>query len=199
MRHVAAILFDNFETLDVFGPIEVFGRLKEHFTIGLYSQRGGVVTSSQDVPVVTRPLSEIGAGPIILLVPGGIGTRGLVKDAAFIDRLKTLAGKSEHVLTVCTGSILFSKTGLLDGRRATSNKRVFAWAPHESPTVDWVKKARWVRDGNTWTSSGISAGTDMALAFVAELLGRDIAKKTGDEMEYFWQEDPERDPFAELY
>lgn len=199
MRHIAALLFDNFETLDAFGPIEVFGRLKEHFTIGLYSERGSVVTSSQDVSVVTRPLSEIGDGPIILLVPGGIGTRGLVNDAAFIVWLKTLAGKSEHILTVCTGSILFSKTGLLDGRRATSNKRVFAWAPHESPTVDWVKKARWVRDGNTWTSSGISAGTDMALAFVAELLGRDIAKKTSDEMEYTWQEDPELDPFAGLY
>ena len=156
MRHIAALLFDNFETLDAFGPIEVFGRLKEHFTIGLYSERGSVVTSSQDVPVVTRSLSEIGAGPIILLVPGGIGTRGLVNDAAFIDRLKTLAGKSEHILTVCTGSILFSRTGLLDGRRATSNKRVFAWMNSTCAIVcAWASSTRSAKQSSQPETSSV--------------------------------------------
>ena len=88
---------------------------------------------------------------------------------------------------------------LLDGRRATSNKRAFHWAQAESPKVQWVKKARWVKDGNVYTSSGLSAGIDMALGFVSDLLGRDIAKQQSNEIEYEWRENADWDPFSELY
>jgi transcriptional regulator GlxA family with amidase domain len=199
VKEIAVLLFDNFETLDAFGPVEVLGRMKEHFTVRLHSSAGGIVTSSQGVPVQTEPLPEGGLSPGVLLIPGGIGTRELVKDGAFIDSLKGLAERAEYVLTVCTGSILFSKTGMLDGKRATSNKRVFAWAPMESPAVHWVRKARWVREGNIYTSSGISAGIDMTLGFVADLLGREIARRQADEIEFDWNEDPSRDPFSDLY
>ena len=199
MREIAAILFNDFETLDVFGPIEILGRLKDHFNIQLYSQNGGVVTSSQNVPVVTKPLSGISSSDYILFIPGGYGVRELLKDEIFIDQLKSPAYRAKFILTVCTGSILLSKTGLLDRRDATSNKRLFQWALKESPEVFWVKKARWIKDGKIYTSSGISAGMDMTFGFITDLLGYDIAKQQSIEIEYQWKEDSTDDPFSEMY
>jgi len=199
MREVITILFESFETLDVFGPIEILGRLKDHFSVSFFSREGGIVTSSQGVPVVTKPISGVNSANYILLIPGGIGCRDLVKDQLFINDLKMLAKEAEYILTVCTGSILFSKTGLLNGKKATSNKRVFFWTSSESPEVVWIKKARWIKDGNIYTSSGVSAGMDMTLGFVAELLGYDTAKQQSVEIEYDWKEDSSWDPFAEMY
>lgn len=198
MRDIITILFNDFETLDVFGPIEVLGRLPEQFNPLFYSITGGIITSSQQVPVLTRPLSELNSTGYILLIPGGTGARDLVDNGEFIATLKSLAGKAEFILTVCTGSIILSRTGILDGRNATSNKRVFAWTK-TAPKVHWIKKARWVKDGTIYTSSGVSAGTDMALGFVSDLLGRPAAEQVSQEIEYEWNEDPGYDPFADLY
>jgi transcriptional regulator GlxA family with amidase domain len=198
MRDVIAILYNEFETLDVFGPIEILGRLPEYFNPCFYSVTGGIITSSQNVPVMTRSLSELESGLFILFIPGGTGTRELVNNDDFIATLKSLAENAEFILTVCTGSILLARTGILNGRRATSNKRVFAWTKM-FPGVDWIKKARWVKDGPVYTSSGVSAGMDMALGFVADLLGPPVAEQVSREIEYGWNKDPGYDPFSELY
>ncbi len=199
MRDVAVILFTDFETLDAFGPIEVLGRLTEHFNPEFYSKEGGIIISSQKVRVETRPFSELHSESYILLIPGGIGIRDLLKNSSFVNKIAELSKKAEYVMTVCTGSILFSKTGLLDGKRATSNKRVFSWTHKESPNVHWIKKARWVRDGNIYSSSGVSAGIDMTLGFISDLFGHEIAKRQSNEIEYDWEENSECDPFSELY
>lgn len=198
MYEVLTILFDDFETLDAFGPVEILGRIKEKFSIHFYSLKGGIIKSSQDVPVLTKPLSEVPENDYILIVPGGMGVRKLVDDATFLNHLKNLFHNAEYVLTICTGSILLSKTGLLDGKPATTNKRVFPWTS-EFPKVEWVKKARWVNEGNIYTSSGVSAGMDMTLGFVSDLLGYEVAKKQSTEIEYDWKEDSTWDPFSELY
>ena len=199
MREIVTILFNNFETLDVFGPIEILGRLKDYFIPGFYSLNGDYIKSSQNVSIKTKPISEIKSKNFILFIPGGIGIRELINDKTFIDILKSLSEKAKYILTVCTGSVLFSKTGLLDNKKATSNKRVFSWTKEESPEVIWIKKARWIKDGNIYSSSGVSAGIDMTLGFVSDLLGYDIAKQQSIEIEYDWKEDPEWDPFSELY
>jgi len=198
MTDVVTILFDDFETLDVFGPIEVLGRLPEDFNPLFYSQAGGIITSSQKVPVMTRPLSELKSTGYILFIPGGTGIRSLVGDPAWIAILKSLAMNASYILTVCTGSIALAGTGILNGRRATTNKRVFAWS-RSVPAVNWIKKARWVKDGTIYTSSGVSAGTDMALGFIADLIGVPAAQQVSREIEYEWNGDPEYDPFSELY
>lgn len=198
MREIIVILFNNFETLDVFGPVEILGRLKTEFNINFHSLDGGIIKSSQNVPVLTKPLSEIGSDNYLLVVPGGIGTRELVQDDNFLNQLKTLSENADYVLTICTGSILLSKTGILDGKRATTNKRVFSWTD-KLPEVDWVKKARWIKDGNIYTSSGVSAGMDMTLGFISDLLGYEVAKNQSVEIEYDWKEDSSWDPFSEIY
>ncbi len=199
MKEIVTVLFDDFETLDVFGPIEVLGRLKEQFDPRFYSPLGGAVVSSHNVPVVTKPFSDVRTTDYVLFVPGGMGTRPLIGDADFIDALKGLASRAEFVLTVCTGSVLFSKTGLLDGRRATTNKRAFHWTGKVAPQVQWIKKARWVKDGCFYSSSGVSAGIDMALGFVADQMGQDVATQICLEIEYHWNKDPGDDRFADLY
>lgn len=198
MREVVTILFNDFETLDVFGPVEVLGRLKDEFNIQFYSLEGGIIKSSQNVPVVTKPLSELTSSNYILLIPGGMGTRLLVDDQIFVNHLKKLALNSEYILTICTGSILFACTGLLDDKKATTNKRVFEWTEHFSKTK-WIKKARWVQDKNIYSSSGVSAGIDMTLGFIADLLGYDTAKQQSIEIEYNWHEDSTWDPFSKIY
>jgi transcriptional regulator GlxA family with amidase domain len=199
MRDVVVILFNDFETLDVFGPIEVLGRLVDHFNLNCYSIEGGIITSSQKVQIKTRPLSELHSDSYVLIIPGGVGVRNMIRDSLFVKKITELSQDAEYVLTICTGSILLSKTGLLDGKRATSNKRVFFWTSKESPSVQWIKKARWVRDGKFYTSSGVSAGIDMTFGFISDLFGRELAKQQSNEIEYNWEENPEHDPFSELY
>ena len=118
MRDVIAILYDEFETLDVFGPIEILGRLPQYFNPCFYSMAGGIITSSQNVPVMTRPLSELKSGLYILFIPGGTGAREMVNSDNFIASIRTLAENAEFILTVCTGSILLARTGILDGRQS---------------------------------------------------------------------------------
>jgi putative intracellular protease/amidase len=188
------ILFPDFETLDVFGPVEIFGK-QTGYSLHYYSLQGGIITSSQGTQVVTEQLNTDDIEGIIL-IPGGQGTRTLVSNEAFIDRLKIISEKSQYCLTVCTGSALLAKTGLLKMRKATTNKNAFHWVMSQDLEVIWIKKARWVRDGKFYTSSGVSAGMDMSLGFIADQFGIDSANEIARKIEYLWNSDQETDPFA---
>jgi transcriptional regulator GlxA family with amidase domain len=100
------------------------------------------------------------------------------------------------VCSVCTGSGILAKAGLLDGLKATSNKRAFGWARSQGPNVAWIREARWVDEGHRATSSGVTAGMDMALALIERLLGKETADAVADGTEYLRSTDPNRDPFA---
>ena len=100
---------------------------------------------------------------------------------------------------MCTGTALLARTGLLDGRKATTNKASFDWVKTHGPGVDWQPRARWVVDGKYWTSSGVSAGMDMALALIAHVNGAETAKRVATYAEYRWNVDPDDAPFSELY
>lgn len=191
---VRVILFDNFETLDVFGPVEILGRLPEHFIIDYYSPDGSTKTSTQGVSISTQTLTDNNF--YILLIPGGKGTRKEIDNKELISVIKNLSIQSKYTLTVCTGSALLAKTGLLDGRIATSNKRAFDWVKSTRQQVEWKIKARWTVDGKYYTSSGISAGMDMTLGFVNDILGLECANRIAAEMEYHWNSNPDDDKFA---
>jgi transcriptional regulator GlxA family with amidase domain len=199
MLEIITVLYDDFETLDVFGPIEVLGSFKDNFKIGYYSLSGGIITSSQDVQINTKCFSEINTENFVLFIPGGLGTRNLINDQKLIKSLTKLAKNAKYIFTVCTGSSLFSQTGLLDNKKATSNKKALSWTKSIAPKVNWVDKARWVKDENIYSSSGVSAGIDMSLGFIADLFGYEVAKQKSIEIEYSWQEDPTIDDFAAIY
>lgn len=189
------VLFDDFETLDAFGPVEIIGEMPKTYNIEYFSCNGGLVTSSQKIRTLTRPFNEMNSEGV-LLIPGGMGARTLVDDSGFIDKLAFTANAASFVLTVCTGSALLAKTNLLNGRRATSYKRAFDWVRSINEAVIWVKQARWVVDERFYTSSGVSAGMDMTLGFIADLHGQSIAQNVADAIEYIWNSDKNSDPFS---
>lgn len=194
--NVAVLLFDNFETLDVFGPVEIFGRLTDNYKIYFYSLSGGMIENAHGVSIMTSPFSNLKNSPDIFIIPGGYGTRAEVDNIFLIDKINETSKQSKYVLTVCTGAALLAKTGLLDGRKATTNKRAFDWVTTHGPGVYWVKKARWVVDGKYYTSSGVSAGMDMTLGFLKDLHGIDFARDMAHTIEYRWNENKDEDDFS---
>jgi transcriptional regulator GlxA family with amidase domain len=157
--------------------------------------KGGIIHNHHGVALQTVAVAELAQQTNILLVVGGKGTRPLINDSKFLQTLTTLADNADWVLSVCTGSALLAKAGILDHKRATSNKRAWQWVTEQSDQVDWIKQARWVVDGKFYTSSGVTAGMDMALGFIADRQGRDSAKEVADYTEYRWQEDSRLDDF----
>jgi putative intracellular protease/amidase len=194
--HVAVLIFEDFETLDVFGPVEILGRLKDLFQVRFYSLHGGPIGNSHGVIIQTKKLDEINTGVDIFLIPGGYGTRPAVNDIPLISAIRQISSLSKFVFTVCTGTALLAKTGLLDGRKATSNKRAFDWVVSTGEKVNWIRRARWVVDDKYYTSSGVSAGMDMTLGFLNDLYGNAFARDVASQIEYSWQEDKENDPFC---
>ena len=195
MQDINIILFDNFTLLDAFGPIEVFRCLEKYYSIKLYSLNGGKVKSVADLEIETKPIIDI-KNYDILLIPGGAGVREIINDNLFINEIKKLTDKSSQVLSVCTGSALLAKTGLLNGKKATSNKMAFDWVVSQNNSVNWVKKARWINDGKYYTSSGITAGIDMTLGFVRDKISLEVARRISIALEYKWNENSEDDLFA---
>ena len=131
----------------------------------------------------------------IFLIPGGYGTRREVDNKPFISQVKDISLSSKFVLTVCTGTAILARTGLLDGKRATSNKRAFDWVTTQGEHVNWIRKARWTKDEKFYTSAGVSAGMDMTLGFLADIHGIEFARKVAFEIEYNWIENMDEDNF----
>ena len=198
-RTIGVVLFEDFELLDVFGPLEMFGLAADHFEIRLISETGGVVASRQGPKSICDDSFQSAAAIDVLLVPGGTGTRREVDNPVLLEWLKQRSQQAELVASVCTGSALLAKAGVLNGMRATTNKMAFGWAASQSEKVQWQKQARWVEDGKFFTSSGVSAGIDMALAVIAKLVSQQAAEQAANFAEYTWQRDAGWDPFAALH
>jgi transcriptional regulator GlxA family with amidase domain len=182
--------------LDVFGPLEMFGLLGDRAKITMAAvERSPVSSAAGPQVLIDAVIPEINS-PDILLIPGGYGTRPLVRDPGFLEALRLCSAKTKIVASVCTGSALLAKAGLLDGRQATSNKLVFKWVASQGTNVLWQPKARWVVDGKFWTSSGIAAGIDMSLALIAHLFDEATAIEIANRAEYLWNQNADSDPFA---
>lgn len=198
MKAVNVLLYEGFTTMDALGPAEVLSRAREGerkcYEIEYFSVAGGLVGSSTSAKIWTRKLDEI-AKFDVLLVPGGFAARELAHEGEFIAALGELARRHEYVIAVCTGSVLLAKTGLLDGMEATSNKLSWQWVTSEAQSVRWVRAARWCVSGKFYTSSGVSAGIDAALGFIADMHGRNEARRIAVTMEYVWNSDKNAELF----
>lgn len=220
MKTVAALVIERMAPLDLWGPIQAFqvafaASVDEpskpdaskplYKVITLGKAKGPVATGNGTGPAVMVDHSfSDNVDYDILLVPGGLGTRELVNDAEFIESLKAACGKAAIIATVCTGAGLVAKTGMLDGKEATSNKSAWSWALEQSSEVNWNGAPRWVDvvDGASQTgiitSAGVSAGMDMALALIDKLDGEQVAENASVIMEYRRLKDPAQDEFAYL-
>jgi transcriptional regulator GlxA family with amidase domain len=198
VRTLGIVLYPKFELLDVYGPAEIFGALGPKVKVVMVAAAAGPVASAQGPKVVADYGFDDCPNLDLVLVPGGFGTVTELKNDKLHEWLRQRAAKAEIVMSVCSGSALLAKAGLLDGRRATSNKQYFSFACAQGPKAKWVKEARWVDDGDRVTSSGVSAGMDMALHVVARLYGEAAAQKIADATEYQWHKDADKDPFAKF-
>jgi transcriptional regulator GlxA family with amidase domain len=199
MRRVGAVIFPGFELLDLFGPLEMFGLLKDEFDLQLVAETSDPIASNQQVRANPDTTMKGADHFDVLFVPGGMGTRREVNNSALLDWIRTTSGSAEYVLSVCTGSLLLAGAGVLDGRRATTNKAAYTKIADQYPQVDWVKQARWVEDGKLITSSGVSAWMDMALGAIALMHDCETAEKVATWSEYDWHKDKDWDPFAKTH
>jgi transcriptional regulator GlxA family with amidase domain len=186
MTHrLGLLIFPDFQILDAAGPIaafEIAGRYGGGFyAIEVLAMDAGEVASSSGVGMAARA-ADPAAAYDTLMIAGGDGARGASHDAAGLDFVRAAASRAGRVASVCSGAFLLAAAGLLDGRRATT---------HWSRTSDFVRRFPAVRlepdrifvhDGPVWTSAGITAGIDLALAMIADDLGEEIARRTAEQL-----------------
>lgn len=170
-HHVLIVLFDGVQSLDVTGPLEVFAAAGDYRVTTASPSGAPVRTASGLTLVPDEALGE--AAPDTLVVPGGAGTR--VPPAEVVAWLRAEGGKAGRVMSVCTGAFLLAEAGLLDNRRATTHWQYCATLAKRYPGVSVNPDPIFVRDGPVFTSAGVTAGIDLALALVEEDLGRDAA------------------------
>ncbi|NVN99912.1 MAG: DJ-1/PfpI family protein [Geobacteraceae bacterium] len=199
---VGILIFDDVEVLDYCGPYEVFSsvRLNEEnrreepspFNVLLVAEKADLVRNSggmRTLPDVTTaecpPLD-------MLLVPGGWGTRREINNERLMKWIAQRAAEVATLTSVCTGAMLLGKAGLLAGRQATTHWKSLLWMKESFPDVIVEERQHVVRDGNLFTSAGISAGIDLALLVTAEYYGEAIARSTACHMEYPYPESLER-------
>jgi transcriptional regulator GlxA family with amidase domain len=178
-RRVVIVVFEGFQSLDAFGPAEVFSRAG--YEVQLAAVVAGPVRASNGVCVeVEHPLSRVRGDLDTLLVAGGDGTRQALGDDDLLRAIARLAKRARRVVSVCSGAFLLAQVGLLDGRRATTHWKWCDVLARQYPAVEVDGDSIFVRDGNVWTSAGVTAGIDLALALVDDDLGvveaREVAR-----------------------
>lgn len=180
-RPIVILAFDGFQPLDAIGPNEVFAggeRLRAGtYDVILASLDGGLVRAeSGPVALDTVAVSELPLRLDTLVVAGGFGARRAAGDGELVGAVRQLAARSRRVTSVCTGAFLLAAAGVLDGRRAATH---WAYADRLAATYPAVAVERdpiFLHDGSCWTSAGVTAGIDLALALVADDLGDDAAR-----------------------
>ncbi|KAI1105726.1 class I glutamine amidotransferase-like protein [Jackrogersella minutella] len=220
---IGYVLFPAFTALDVFGPLNVLNLISitHNMTLSLVSTdlapvsvdrtivdgvSGGALASSAS-PSFTQfvlPTHTFATAPAfdVVIVPGGAGSRDIDRTRPHVDWLRRRFDDPGllFMMTVCTGASLLARTGRIAGRNATTNKAAFDWVKSvdHAREVNWIAEARWVVDGNVWTSSGVSAGTDMTFGWVEKLYGRNESERIRNMME--WNPlNRTDDPFAAYY
>jgi transcriptional regulator GlxA family with amidase domain len=199
---VGIVIFDQVEVLDVAGPFEAFSvtRLNEErrqeqsspFRILLVSERKDQVSAigglrfTPDVTIDDCPALDL------LIVPGGWGTRMEVKNTTLLKWIADRAAKTRLTASVCTGSSLLGKAGLLDGREATTHWRAFDFLRDAAPTALIRQDVLFTLDDPIFTSAGVSAGIDLALRIVSHFFGAKIGQATARQMEYPYPQNDQR-------
>jgi transcriptional regulator GlxA family with amidase domain len=183
-RKIGIVIFPDFQILDATGPIaalEIAGRIASgSYSLEVLAAGGGEVASSSGVRIIARPLDE--AAYDTLLVAGGNGTRRLAGLASTIEWLRRRAAGVRRTASVCSGAYLLAEAGLLDGRRATTHWSRSDDFSRRFPKVRLEPDRIFVRQDNVWTSAGISAGIDLALALIEDDLGGEIARRTAQQL-----------------
>jgi transcriptional regulator GlxA family with amidase domain len=200
-RTVGILIFPDFQLLDAAGPISVFevaGRFAQRRTaIKLLALEAGPVRSSSGVEMMAQCVKNVRALDT-LIVTGGEGISGAMLSEPTLAFLRSAARRVRRIASVCSGAYVLAGAGLLDGRRATTHWGRTAEFLAAFPKVRLEPDRIFVKDDNVWTSAGISAGIDLALAMVAEDHGEDIAKETARQLVVYHRRSGGQSQFSTL-
>jgi transcriptional regulator GlxA family with amidase domain len=181
-RQIAIVAFPGVTLLDIAGPAQVFAELQEidlpaaGYALTYLSSSGGVVPTDVGIMIDTVPISGVRPDRIdTLVVPGGPGIWALRQDAAFMKWITQTQAKARRVASVCLGAFVLAWIGALDGKRAATHWRYCPRLRDSFPDVRVEPDAIFVQDGRVWSSAGVSAGIDLALAMIEEDFGHTIA------------------------
>jgi transcriptional regulator GlxA family with amidase domain len=189
MPSIAIVIFDGVEELDFVGPWEVLAAwASQHpedgvdvYTVGW---TGTQVRCAKRLQVIADRERDALGTPDVLIVPGGRGTRVLVKDEAFLQLLRDTDAREARIATVCTGSLTLAAAGLLDGKPATTHWSTLDALTSLGTDVEVRPDDRFVVSGRIVTAAGVSAGIDMALHLVAELSSVERAREIRRYIQY---------------
>jgi len=185
-RIIEVLAYPAVQLLDVTGPLQVFATANDQVTqaggaapyelrVVAKAGKGDGVMASAGLGIATRPLSRIAASVDTLLIAGGPGVEAASTDPELVAWVRQRAKKARRVASVCTGAFLLAASGALDGRRAATHWSVCTEFARRYPAVKVESDPIFVRDGPVWTSAGVTAGIDLALALVEQDLGRTVA------------------------
>lgn len=182
-RDIGVLVFPGFQLLDAAGPIAVFevaARDVEHaYKVRTLALEPGSATSSSGVAIVAEAANR---RYDTLLVAGGLGSRAASRDERLLGFVRDAATHARRVASVCSGAFVLAAAGLLDGRRATTHWAASDEFARRFPQVRLEPDRIFVEDGGVWTSAGITAGVDLALAMVAEDLGEEAARRAARQL-----------------
>ncbi|MDW3223942.1 MAG: helix-turn-helix domain-containing protein [Paracoccaceae bacterium] len=188
-RLVVFVIYPDIVFLDLVGPLQVFSHAPDSisgsrgYECVVVSTGGGLVQTNTVVSCPSVPVSSLSGREIhTLIVVGGDGAVPGMRDAKLVEAIQSLAAGTQRVCSVCSGALVLAAAGLLDGRRAVTHWEDCKMLAEEFPRVRVEVDPIFVQDGSTWTSAGITAGIDMALAIVAEDLGRASGMKVARSM-----------------
>lgn len=188
-KNVAILLFDEVEVLDFAGPFEVFAvtdELRGSNTFNVFTMADGVgtVRARHGLKVVPHFSLEDCPPPQVLIIPGGFGTRALLRKPAMLEWLRIRVRAAELTMSVCTGALVLAQLGLLNGLRATTHHECLDLLRELAPGAEIMENERFVDNGSILTAAGISAGIDCSLHVVQRLCGGEAATATARYMEY---------------
>jgi len=183
-RVVEVLVYPAVQLLDVTGPVQVFASANDivadaggtpPYLLRVVAKGGQRVIASAGIELASKPLPRIGAALDTLMIAGGPGIETASTDLALVKWVRGRANAARRVASVCTGAFMLAASGVLDGRRAATHWSCCAELARRFPAVRVESDPIFVRDGPIWTSAGVTAGIDLALALVEEDLGRDVA------------------------
>jgi transcriptional regulator GlxA family with amidase domain len=201
MSMIGILVFPDFQLLDAAGPISVFeiaARYAKSTTpIKVLAAEPGPVRSSSGVEMLARKFGPPSAITTLIIV-GGDGVEAAARNTCTINFVKTVAKRGVRVASVCSGTFILAEAGLLDGRRATTHWQRTRQFLAAYPQVKLEPDRIFVRDGNIWSSAGITAGIDLALAIVGEDYGDEIVQKTARQLVLYHRRSGGQSQFSSL-
>ncbi|KAF0513380.1 ThiJ/PfpI domain-containing protein [Gigaspora margarita] len=197
---IGALLYPDYDLLDFNGTIRFLGSLESEQNLNVkiitISETGKKCNSASQCSNWADYSFDDCPEFDVLLIPGGKSYRKEIENSALIKFIDKWIPKVKYVLMVCSASAFVAKTGHLDCKKATSNKSEFDRIVEYGPNVNWIKHGRWIVDGKFYSSGGVSAGMDMALAWISDVFGEKTAFKAAHRAEYVWNNNPALDPFS---